>query len=116
MKQKIYEDGFGVDKWDQEHGSRCFVHLLNSIQYEAVTGGQPPGKMPTADDYAKAGLLWFRIHDEGKVAVSASTVLSGLDSVAALGVKKGESPLPENTPLSQAPVVQQIKKIREGSF
>jgi hypothetical protein len=32
VKQKIYEDGFGVDKWDQEHSSRCFVHLLNSIQ------------------------------------------------------------------------------------
>jgi hypothetical protein len=72
--------------------------------------------VPTADDYAKAGLPWFKIYDEGKVAVSASTVLSGLDCVAALGMKKGESPLPQNTPLSQAPVVQQIKKIREGGF
>jgi hypothetical protein len=116
MKQKIYKDDFGAEKWDQEHISRCFVHLLNSAQYEAVTGQQPPCKVPTADDYAKAGLPWFQIYDEGKAAVPASTVLSRLDSVAALGVKKGEDAVPENAPLSRAPVVHEVKAVREGKF
>jgi hypothetical protein len=43
MKQKIYEDPFGYEKWDQAHSSRCFVHLLNSVQYLAVTGKRTCG-------------------------------------------------------------------------
>ncbi|SAK66584.1 hypothetical protein AWB78_02423 [Caballeronia calidae] len=116
MKQKIYRDDFGVEKWDQQHSSRCFVHLLNSAQYEAVTGQQPPRDVPTAADYAKAGLPWFEIYDEDKASVPASAALSGLDSVAALGVKKGADPLPENAPLSGAPAVKKIAAVREGTF
>lgn len=116
MKQKIYGDDFGVDKWDQQHSSRCFVHLLNSAQYEAVTGNKPPSDVPTAADYAKAGLPWYQLYDEHKAAVAASPLLAGLDSVSALGVKKGQNPLPDNAPISKAPVVHGIKVVREGSF
>jgi hypothetical protein len=116
MKQKIYGDDFGVDKWDQQHSSRCFVHLLNSAQYEAVTGKKPPSAVPTAADYAKAGLPWYQLYDEDKAAVAASPLFAALDSVAALGVKKDEHPLPDNAPVSKAPVVHGIKAVREGSF
>jgi hypothetical protein len=116
MKQKIYKDDFGLDKWDQEHTSRCFVHLLNSAQFEAVTGKKPPTDVPTADDYAKAGLPWYQLYDEGKAAVAASPLLAALDSVAALGVKKGENPLPNNAQISKAPVVHGLTDVREGKF
>jgi hypothetical protein len=105
MRQKIYDDPFGVTKWDQKHGECCFVYLLNSTQYEAVTARVPPCKPPTADDYARAGLPWFALYDEAKPAVPASDPLRTLDSVAALGVKKGETPLPENGPLTNAPLI-----------
>jgi hypothetical protein len=116
MKQKIYEDPFGVDKWDQAHSSRCFVHLLNSAQYQAVTGKRPPGNVPTACEYAAAGLPWFELYDEGLPAVIPSSTLRELDSVAALGVKKGDTPLPENTPITEPLAIVGINKIREGNF
>jgi hypothetical protein len=116
MKQKIYEDPFGYEKWDQAHSSRCFVHLLNSAQYRTVTGKKPPENIPTAADYANAGLPWFELYDEDKSAVLASSKLREVDSVAALGVKKGEKPLPDNAPLLKKLVVAGIRKVREGRF
>ncbi|SKC69599.1 hypothetical protein [Paraburkholderia hospita] len=116
LKQKIYEDPFGLDKWDQTHSSRCFVHLLNSAQYQAVTGKRPPGNVPTAAEYAAAGLPWFELYDEGIPGVIPSSKLRELDSVAALGVKKGETPLPDNTPITEPLAIAGIKKIREGNL
>jgi hypothetical protein len=118
MKQKIYKDTFGYDKWDQSHSSRCFVHLLNSADYRRVTGKQPPAGTPTAADYTAAGLPWFEIYDEHKAAVMGAGKLGQIDSVAALGVKKGETPLPDNKPLPVAPhiVGHPANAIREGDF
>ena len=42
MHQEIYEDDYGFDAWDTDHPSRCFVHILNSVQYQSVTGKKPP--------------------------------------------------------------------------
>lgn len=59
MRQEIYEDDYGLEAWDQEQGFRCFVHLANSEQYQAITGHAPPHKPPTVGDYTEAGLPWF---------------------------------------------------------
>jgi hypothetical protein len=116
MKQKIYEDPFGYEKWDQEHSSRCFVHLLNSAQYQTVTGKPPTEDVPTSADYAEAGLPWFKLYDEDEPCVLPPDTLRTLDSLAALGVKKGENPLPDNAPLLKKLLVAGIKKVRAGNF
>ena len=56
MKQDIYDDPYGLDAWDQQHVSRCFVTLVNSAQWMAITGERPPTEPPTARQYTKAGL------------------------------------------------------------
>jgi hypothetical protein len=118
MRQKIYTDDFGFDKWDQSVSARCYVHLLNSQEYHQVTGKKPPVKAPTAAEYTKHGLPWFDVYDEHKSAVPGSSRLAGVDSVAALGVRKGETPLPDNAPLPVEPNV--IKPapnaVRQGDF
>ena len=48
MRQEIYEDAYGFDAWDTSTRSRCFVHILNSVQLLDVTGCEPPRKPPTA--------------------------------------------------------------------
>ena len=40
MRQEIYEDGYGIDAWDTSTGSRCFVHIVNSVQLLHLTGCQ----------------------------------------------------------------------------
>jgi hypothetical protein len=64
MRQHIYEDEHGLDAWDQERGSRCFVAIANSLSWRAITGEAPPSLPPTARDYAKARLPWFDYYAE----------------------------------------------------
>ena len=59
MRQEIYEDDYGFDAWDTSVRSRCFVHIVNSVQFFNVTGAQPPSQPPTAREYTMAGLPWF---------------------------------------------------------
>ena len=115
MRQSIYDDPHGMDVWDQDHSSRCFVHILNSLQYAQVTGHEPPTQPPTVTDYTEAGLPWFDYYDAEAIALEGAAKLAGLDSVASLGAKKGLPPLPGNTPI-EPKVIQTIKPIREGDF
>ena len=48
MKQEIFEDPFGIDEWDRTAGSRCYVHMANSLVWEAITGEKPLTPPPTA--------------------------------------------------------------------
>ena len=117
MRQQIYEDHYGIEAWDQDNGSRCFTHLLNSAQYMAITGKQPPHKPPTATDYTSAGLPWFDYYDDSK-ALAGSDKLSKLTSVAAKVIEKGKGPLPDNDPV-QPKLVKDLHvgtAVRGGEF
>jgi hypothetical protein len=121
MEQTIHEDSFGLDKFDQTVSAKCFVHLLNSQQYETVTGKKPPHSAPTAADYTLHGLPWFQEAPAGVSALPGGKPLANLDSVANLGNKLGQAPLPENKPLPCAPKVVPVKskpsnQVREGEF
>ena len=93
MRQEIYEDDYGFDAWDTSVRSRCFVHILNSVQFLNVTGAQPPSEPPSALDYTKAGLPWFDYYDGELMALEGAKKLAGLDSVAVKKLKKGEGVL-----------------------
>ncbi|MCY1299282.1 hypothetical protein D9M70_488040 [compost metagenome] len=119
IRQQIYPDRYGVDAWDTDTSSRCFVHILNSAQWEAATGTMAPGRAPTAADYTIAGLPWFECYDDSIVAVAGSPELAGLDSVAAKGVKVGETPLPKNEAISQLNIISlkpNSAKVSDGSW
>jgi hypothetical protein len=90
MKQEFYEDRYGDDVWETGIRSRCFVHLLNSLQYLAVTGRKPLTKPPTASDYTKAGLPWFDYYGSECKPLPGSKILAGLHSIGAMQVQKGE--------------------------
>ncbi len=105
MKQEIYDDEYGLDAWDQRHASRCFVSIVNSRQWHATTGEHPPTQPPTAAQYTAAGLPWFDFYSELE-AVGATETLKGVSSVAAMGEKKGDSPLPENDSVAVDNIVE----------
>ena len=105
MRQEIYEDEYGFDAWDMSNPSRCFVHILNSTQWEASTGKPVPGEPPSAQQYSMAGLPWFDYYDDNLQALDGSNQLARLHSVAAMGVQLGENPLPENDAVQPAHVV-----------
>ena len=119
MKQEIYDDPYGLDAWDTEHASRCFVHIANSLVWSSVTGAEPPHPPPTAKAYTKAGLPWFDYYDDAKMLKGAEK-LKDLESVATRGERKGQQPLPENEPVTPKNVVKlrgrlQDDQVREWS-
>lgn len=89
MAQDIYEDPYGRQAWDQSVRARCFVHLLNSEAYEAVTGLAPPTRPPTSADYSSAGLPWFEYYDE-RPSIGGSEPLAELTSLASMADNRGE--------------------------
>ena len=121
MDQEIYEDWRKLKDWDTDHGSRCFVHLANSLAWRAITGDDPPTVPFTSKEYADHGMPWFNYYGADKKALSGAPVFQGVKSVVQKGEKKGEKPLPENESVEPGEIIQLGKKlapnqVREGSF
>ncbi len=119
MRQKLFEDRYGLKAWELSATSRCFVHIANSLSYTAITGVAPPTEPPSAKDYTQAALPWFDYYAGDLAALAGSQKLAGLDSVAVLGVKKAEQPLPENSPVEPVRVIglrPGPSVVREGAF
>jgi hypothetical protein len=121
MKQEIFKDSFDLDDWDLTQTSRCFVHLTNSLVWQAITGKRPPSPPPTTQEYMRASLPWFDYYDEQSKALDGSSILQKLKSVFTMGKHKGDVPLPENqsvTPGVVVPLRPALKKgqVREGAF
>ena len=117
MRQEIYKDEHGIEAWDTSLCSRCFVHIVNSVQILHLTGCKPPGMPPTAQDYTRAGLPWFDYYGGDLQALGGAKELAGLDSVASVKLKKGEGFLSDNEPVTPA-VVKKLNRtmVREGVF
>ena len=110
MRQETYQDHYGIDAWDASTSSRCFVHLLNSLQFLSVTGAPAPTMPPTAKDYSDAGLPWFDHYGGDKTALDGAEKLAGLRSVAAKSWQQG-TPLAGNDP-AQPQVVKTVGERR----
>jgi hypothetical protein len=110
MKQKVYDDKFKFEDWDQRYSSRCFVHTVNSLVWRQITGERPPTVPLTAKEYDQAGLPWFDLYDDGLQALEGGEPLKGLKSVKELGEEKGDVPLPENESVEAA----NVKTLRHG--
>ena len=117
MRQEIYEDEHGINSWDTSTGSRCFAHIVNSVQLLHLTGCQPPSKPPPAQNYTNAGLPWYDYYGGDLKALEGAKELAELDSVASVKLKKGEGFLPDNDPVTPS-VVRRLSRtmVREGQF
>jgi len=88
MRQEVYEDHYGIQSWDLENSSRCFVHIANSRTWKSITGSNPPHQPPTAERYVQAGIPWFIYYDDESVALSEQDRLAKVQSYKALLAKK----------------------------
>jgi len=89
MRQEIYEDESGIDAWDMEHSSRCFIHLVNSESYISITGQKPPHPPVTKKEYAQSGIPWFDYYDD-HTALAGSGVLPKVKSLSQVAKQKGQ--------------------------
>ncbi len=91
MKQKIYPDPYGIEVWDQDDYGRIFIHLINSAEFFAITGLQPPPTPIDAKAYTEHGLPWFDLYDETKGDVAPSGRLAKVKTILARDVERGEA-------------------------
>jgi hypothetical protein len=120
MKQEIYEDYYKMPDWEKGQNSRCFVHIANSMTWRQITDEEPPKTPCTSGEYARRGMPWFMWYDDKTAALPGSKMLAGMKSIATLGKKKKDVPLPENqsvTPMTIIPLGSgsKTKKVREFS-
>ncbi len=121
MEQEIYEDPFKFREWDQSNGSRCFVHLTNSLVWRSITDKEPPTVPFTAREYTSAGLPWFDYYNDNAQSVHGPGKLKKLKSIVQMGKKKGKNPLPENNSVQIDNIIKLREKmsknqVRDGSF
>src|SRR5262245_58234588 len=93
MRQQIYADPHGLDVWDQSISNRCFVTLVDALQWREITGETPPTKPPTAADYTKAGLPWFDYYAADLETLGGAQGLALAKSVAEMAAQNGEQVL-----------------------
>ena len=63
IRQEIYEAPYGLDAWDQRHPSRCSVSIVNTAQWMAITGKNPPDRPFIAKQFTGYRLPWFDYYD-----------------------------------------------------
>ena len=121
MRQEIYSDPYSIHDWDTEHTSRCFVHLVNSRTWQAITGQVPPSKPLTAHQYTNAGYPWFDYYDAELKALDGSDVLGRTKSVKQMASATKEGLLPDDQSVSVTNIVNlraglRSHQVREGDF
>jgi hypothetical protein len=105
IEQQIFADEFGLDAWDLTRGDRVFVHLLNALAWETVTGQRPPASPATPERYKREGYAWFDYYVEGAATLGGDAALSGVKSAAEMAALGGPNILPDNEDTTPAKVV-----------
>jgi hypothetical protein len=106
MSQQVYDDPHGLDAWDQSVSSRCFVTLVDAVQWCEITGETPPTKPPTATEYSDAGLPWFDYYAADLATLAGAPELTAVKSVVEMAEEKGEDPLGPEAPVDPKLVVK----------
>jgi hypothetical protein len=109
MTQKIYPDPYGIETWDQSTRAELFVHIVNSEQYEAITGEEPPPSPIDAHTYTAYGFPWFVLYEEDRATLEAGR-LATVKSIGELDADRGLPKRKEDKPLEIHP--DQTKTLR----
>jgi hypothetical protein len=110
MEQEIYRDAYGIDTWDGSQSAAVSVHIVNSEQYEAMTGRPAPDTPVSARVYTKHGLPWFELYDESRVDIEGSARLATVRSTAEIDRVRTGRTSPDDEPI--AVTEEQMRKLQ----
>lgn len=95
MTQKIYPDPYGAATWDEEKFGSISVHIVNSEQFEAITGEKAPESPITKKDYEQFHHPWFSLYDEEYGDIKAQEKLKKVKSLRQIEKEKGAKTPPD---------------------
>lgn len=78
IAQRIYPDPYGLDTWDPQTAVTVQFHILNSLEFAALTNQPAPPSPITAETYARCGLPWFELYDERRGDIAPTPTLAKL--------------------------------------
>ncbi len=109
ISQKIYPDPYGLDIWDLLSVGRLRVLIIDSLQYQQISGHPAPASPVSAKTYSEYGFPWFSLYDEQKGDIPPAEALAQLKSVSQLD-KEQDRPVGQE---EQSPQINpdQIRKI-----
>jgi hypothetical protein len=81
IAQKIYPDPHGVESWDDARSGTVLIHLINSEQYRAIVGLEPPSTPVDTAAYTAHGLPWFSLYEEHRADVAAADALAAAKTI-----------------------------------
>jgi hypothetical protein len=81
IKQKIYDDPYGLDVWKEDPVETRTVHIVNSKDFTTLTGKSPPITPISHETYQRFGYSWFDVWDQELKDVVGSDVFSKLKPV-----------------------------------
>jgi hypothetical protein len=116
MKQKIYRDPHGRQWWDEERAIRCYIHIVNSLQWSSMTRLPMPETPVSASSYTDHGLPWFDIFDEHMKEVSTSAQLAGVQSVTTIDEQKGTVTEVLEHDMAPSPKKAKLLEVADGDW
>jgi hypothetical protein len=108
MTQKIYEDPYGIDVWDQDNAEKLFVHIVNSEMYKQITGENPPSSPISAHTYTQNGYPWFSVYDEGVDAIGGSGTLANVKPISQKDAEHGFTGQQDDSALNEKKNVKKL--------
>ena len=109
ISQKIYPDPYGLDVWDLSTPYRLRVWIIDSRQYQQISGNPPPSTPISAKTYSEYGFPWFSLYDEEKGDLPPAQALARLKSVNQVDQGRGLAAGQDEHPPQIHP--EQIRKI-----
>jgi hypothetical protein len=97
IRQNLYPDRYGLETWDPAARTVARIHILNSLQYEAVTGMEPPPSPIDAATYSQYGLPWFELYDEEHGRLEATDALKAVASTGSIEARRRGDPAGETS-------------------
>ncbi len=91
MTQAIYPDPYGKKTWDEKNRGEAIIHIVNSEQYQAITGIPAPPTPVDAKEYTSHGYPWYEIYDEAKGRLAPTDTLKNVQSVQEIDRRRGQS-------------------------
>lgn len=104
MKQKIYHDPHGIDTWDPDNYGSIIVYIVNTEQYQELTGREPLPSPIDAKTYTQFGLPWFDLYDEEMGDLPLSDKLKRVKSIRDIDQEKSVIPRDESIEVADSAI------------
>lgn len=113
IQQQIIVDPYGCSSWDEKTATPLYIHIVNSMAFELITGMKAPPTPITDYSYKKRGLPWYSNYDESVPGIMAAKAFKGIKKLFQIDQARGIS---TNEPrLDIMPKQEQIRRIHVES-